>query len=112
VGRSGRPCLGLAYLESLGIKVRVMPNSGESKAGAQVSPQSRAQDLHAAFSDPDISVVLAAIGGDHAVELLPHRDYDLIRANPKGSQVWLDLRGALLFLETSEEVPLPDRVDA
>jgi muramoyltetrapeptide carboxypeptidase len=80
-----------AYLESLGLHVRVMPNSGEGKAGAQVSPQSRAEDLHAAFSDPDVTVVLAAIGGDHAVELLPHLDYDLIRANPKVFQGYSDV---------------------
>lgn len=30
----------------------------------------------------------------------------------RGSPAWLDLRGALLFLETSEEVPTPERVDA
>jgi muramoyltetrapeptide carboxypeptidase len=30
----------------------------------------------------------------------------------KGSPAWPDLGGALLFLETSEEVPPPDRVDA
>jgi muramoyltetrapeptide carboxypeptidase len=36
-------------------------------------------------------VVLAAIGGDHAVELLPHLDYDLIRANPKLFQGYSDV---------------------
>jgi muramoyltetrapeptide carboxypeptidase LdcA involved in peptidoglycan recycling len=82
---------GQAYLESLGLKIRVMPNSGEGKAGARVTPQSRAEDLHAAFSDPDVTVVLAAIGGDHAVELLPHLDYDLIRANPKLFQGYSDV---------------------
>jgi len=30
----------------------------------------------------------------------------------EGSPAWLDLRGALLFLETSEEIPSPERVDA
>jgi muramoyltetrapeptide carboxypeptidase len=79
------------YLESLGLKVRVMPHSGRMMAGRQVSPQSRADDLHAAFSEPDVAVVLAAIGGGHAVELLPHLDYGLIRANPKVFQGYSDL---------------------
>jgi muramoyltetrapeptide carboxypeptidase len=61
-----------SYLESLGLRVRVMPHSGQAMASKQVSPESRVDDLHAAFSDPDVAVVLAAIGGDHAVELLPH----------------------------------------
>jgi muramoyltetrapeptide carboxypeptidase LdcA involved in peptidoglycan recycling len=30
----------------------------------------------------------------------------------KGSQAWLDLQGALLVLETSEEMPPPHQVDA
>jgi LD-carboxypeptidase N-terminal domain len=60
-----------------------MPNSGPDNAGVPVSPRSRAADLHAAFSDPEVKVVLAAIGGDHAAEVLPHLDYGLIRANPK-----------------------------
>jgi muramoyltetrapeptide carboxypeptidase len=80
-----------SYLESLGLQIRVMPHSGQAMAGAQVSPQSRAEDLHAAFSDPDVAAVLAAIGGDHAVELLPHLDYQLIRANPKLFQGYSDL---------------------
>jgi muramoyltetrapeptide carboxypeptidase len=80
-----------AYLESLGLRVRVMPHSGRAMAGRQVSPQARAEDLHAAFADPDVAVVLAAIGGDHAAELLPHLDYQLIRANPKLFQGYSDL---------------------
>lgn len=90
-----------AYLESLGLRVRVMPNSGPDRAGRPVAPRSRADDLHAAFSDPEVAVVLAAIGGDHAVELLPHLDRGLIRANPKLFQGYSDvtvLHWALLEL--------------
>jgi muramoyltetrapeptide carboxypeptidase len=80
-----------SYLETLGLRVRMMPHTGQSMAGKRVAAQSRADDLHAAFSDPDVAVVLAAIGGDHAVELLPHLDYQLIRANPKLFQGYSDL---------------------
>jgi muramoyltetrapeptide carboxypeptidase len=79
-----------SYLESLGLRLHVMPHSGQAMAGKRVSPESRADDLHAAFSDPEVAVVLAAIGGDHAVELLPHLDYQLIRANPKLFQGYSD----------------------
>jgi muramoyltetrapeptide carboxypeptidase len=68
-----------------------MPGSGADQAGRTVSPRARAEDLHAAFADPEVTVVLAAIGGDHAVELLPHLDYDLIRANPKLFQGYSDV---------------------
>ena len=80
-----------AYLESLGLRIRVMPHSGQATAGLRVTPQTRAEDLHAAFSDPQVDVVLAAIGGDHAVELLPYLDYQLIRTNPKLFQGYSDM---------------------
>ena len=81
-----------AYLEgSLGLRLRVMPGSGGGQAGRPVSPGARAEGLHAAFADPEVTVVLAAIGGDHAVELLPNLDYGLIRANPKLFQGYSDV---------------------
>jgi muramoyltetrapeptide carboxypeptidase len=81
-----------AYLEgSLGLRLRVMPASGAERAGKPVSPRARADDLHAAFADPEVTVVLAAIGGDSAIELLPHLDYGLIRANPKLFQGYSDV---------------------
>jgi muramoyltetrapeptide carboxypeptidase LdcA involved in peptidoglycan recycling len=46
-------------------------------------PADRARDLHAAFADPDITAVLATIGGDDQITVLRHLDPDLIRANPK-----------------------------
>lgn len=43
----------------------------------------RVADLHEAFADPAVGGILTAIGGHHSNQLLPHLDYDLIRANPK-----------------------------
>lgn len=47
------------------------------------SPAERAADLHAAFADPDIKAVIATIGGEDQITVLPHLDAELIRANPK-----------------------------
>lgn len=47
------------------------------------TPQERAADLHAAFADPGIGAVVASIGGDDQITVLPHLDDALIRANPK-----------------------------
>jgi muramoyltetrapeptide carboxypeptidase LdcA involved in peptidoglycan recycling len=47
------------------------------------TPQERADDLHAAFADPSIKAVIATIGGDDQITVLPHLDEELIRANPK-----------------------------
>lgn len=47
------------------------------------SPVDRARDLNAAFADPDIRAVLATIGGDDQITVVPHLDADLVRADPK-----------------------------
>ncbi|MBD0326453.1 MAG: LD-carboxypeptidase, partial [Pyrinomonadaceae bacterium] len=43
----------------------------------------RLDDLHAMFSDPQISAIFALRGGYGAPQLLDRIDYDLIRRNPK-----------------------------
>ncbi len=47
------------------------------------SPRDRAADLMAAFADPDIKAVLASIGGDDQITVLPFLDPDVVAANPK-----------------------------
>lgn len=82
---------GRAYLESLGLRLKVMPNAlalGDWTAG---TPRQRADDLHAAFTDPEVSVVLCAIGGNHSNELVDLLDHDLIGSNPKVFQGLSDI---------------------
>ena len=47
------------------------------------SPQARANDLMAAFADPAIRAVLASIGGDDQITVLPFLDPAIMRENPK-----------------------------
>lgn len=58
----------------------------------------RARDLHAAFADPDITAVMAVIGGDDQITLLPHLDAELIRAHPKPFFGYSDNTNLLHFL--------------
>ena len=51
------------------------------KMGA--TPRERADDIHAAFADPTVKAVIASIGGDDQITVLPLLDRELIRANPK-----------------------------
>jgi muramoyltetrapeptide carboxypeptidase LdcA involved in peptidoglycan recycling len=46
-------------------------------------PDLRAADLMAAFADPSIAGIVATIGGEDAIRLLPHVDLDVIAAHPK-----------------------------
>jgi muramoyltetrapeptide carboxypeptidase LdcA involved in peptidoglycan recycling len=47
------------------------------------SPRDRAADLNAAFADPEIRAVLATIGGDDQITVIPHLDAGPVRADPK-----------------------------
>ena len=47
------------------------------------APRDRAADLMAAFADPGIAGILATIGGDDQLTVLPFLDPDLVAANPK-----------------------------
>ncbi|MPZ63920.1 MAG: LD-carboxypeptidase [Propionibacteriales bacterium] len=47
------------------------------------SARDRAADLNAAFGDPEIRAVLATIGGEDQITVVPHLEPDTIRADPK-----------------------------
>src|SRR5690349_4062264 len=47
------------------------------------SPRERAADLMAAWADPSIKAVLATIGGDDQLTVLPHLDPAVFVADPK-----------------------------
>ncbi|HZT93554.1 MAG TPA: S66 peptidase family protein [Gaiellaceae bacterium] len=80
-----------AYLESLGLNVRLMPNAARTDAWASAPPEDRVADLHAAFADESVAVVLCGIGGNHSNQLLPLLDFELIREHPKIFQGYSDI---------------------
>lgn len=47
------------------------------------SPEDRARDLMAAYADPRIRAVMATIGGDDQITVLPHLDPAVFLADPK-----------------------------
>jgi muramoyltetrapeptide carboxypeptidase LdcA involved in peptidoglycan recycling len=62
------------------------------------TPMARAADVHAAFADPDVTAVIASIGGDDQIKVLPYLDRDLLRANPKPFFGYSDNTNLLVFL--------------
>ncbi|GAB2027216.1 S66 family peptidase [Lactovum odontotermitis] len=72
-----------ARLEALGYKVTFAEHILENDILSSASIASRVSDLHAAFTDPNVKLVLTTIGGYNSNELLPHIDWDIIQANPK-----------------------------
>jgi muramoyltetrapeptide carboxypeptidase LdcA involved in peptidoglycan recycling len=71
--------LGLERMRELGLEPVEFPTTRASVA----SPAERARDIVAAFADPSIEAIVAAIGGDDQLKVLPHLDADVLRANPK-----------------------------
>ena len=64
------------------------------------TPQDRAADLNAAFADPGIRAVLATIGGEDQITVVPHLDPDLVRADPKPFLGYSDNTNLLSWLWT------------
>ena len=72
--------LGLRRLrEDIGLEPVEYPTTRRLRASAA----DRAADLVAAFADPSITAVLATIGGDDQLTVLPHLDAEIVAANPK-----------------------------
>ena len=70
-------------LESLSLKVSFSQYAfSRSQRGCPTDVE-KVDDLHAAFLDPNVKGILAAIGGFNSNQLLGRIDWDIIRANPK-----------------------------
>ena len=64
--------IGLRRLKELGLNVKFMPNSCMGLEYVKNHPEKRAEDLLAAFQDPETDMILCAIGGDDTYRLLPY----------------------------------------
>lgn len=64
--------IGLRRLKEFGLNVRFMPHALEGLEYIKEHPEKRAEDLLAAFRDPEIDMILCAIGGDDTYRLLPY----------------------------------------
>lgn len=89
-GGAGEPALrwryeqGVKRLEEVfGLKVIPMPNSLKGEDYLYKHPQARAEDLMTAFKDKSIKGIIANIGGEDSIRLLPYIDFNVVRENPK-----------------------------
>ncbi|CRK83095.1 S66 family peptidase [Neobacillus massiliamazoniensis] len=103
-GGAGEPELrwryeqGVKRLEEVfGLKVIPMPNSLKGGDYLYKNPQARAEDLMTAFKDESIKGIIANIGGEDSIRLLPYIDFDVIRENPKIFMGYSDVTVSHLF---------------
>ena len=59
------------------------------------SPRQKAEQIHAAFADPRVEMILALRGGYSAMKALPFIDFELIRTHPKIIAGFSDLSALL-----------------
>lgn len=64
--------IGLQRLEGYGICVKFAPNARRGMAFLDAHPEARAADMIEAFSDPDVDMILCAIGGEDTYRLAPY----------------------------------------
>ena len=75
---------GIEALHGLGYRTVVSPHAlGRGPLYYAGTVEQRVADLHAAFANPAIDVIICSRGGWGSAELLPHLDAGLVRANPK-----------------------------
>jgi len=70
-------------MDMFGLECVAAPNSLRGEEYLDKNPDARAEDLMWAFSQTQVSGIIANIGGNDSVRLLPYIDYDVIRNNPK-----------------------------
>lgn len=79
------------------------------------SPGARAADINAAFADPTIRGLVAVVGGEDQITVIPHLDSRLVRADPKpflgtsdntNLHHWLWAHGVASFYGGSTQVHL------
>ncbi|MCT2537686.1 LD-carboxypeptidase [Aquibacillus koreensis] len=83
--------------EVFGLEVVTMPNSLKGSAYVYENPKARAEDLMLAFQDTSIKAIIANIGGDDSIRLLPYIDFNTIKDNPKIFMGYSDVTMSHLF---------------
>ncbi|MDO8658127.1 MAG: LD-carboxypeptidase [Candidatus Levybacteria bacterium] len=70
-------------LEKIGLVVTFGEHVEETDIFNSSSVDSRVEDVHQAFLDPQVKAILTVIGGYNSNQLLQHLDWDIIKRHPK-----------------------------
>lgn len=72
--------IGLKRMREYGVNVKFLPHALKGRAYVQEHPEERAADLLQAFADPEIDMILCAVGGEDTYRLLPYLfDHDELK---------------------------------
>lgn len=82
IGKESRKIANSRFAE-LGLILTFSKHGEETDNFASSNIQSRIEDLHAAFLDPDVKAIFTVIGGFNSNQLLRYIDWNIIKNNPK-----------------------------
>lgn len=71
------------WIRGMGLVPKFGPNAGGQYGYLAGTDEQRADDLNAAYADPEVKAVFAVRGGWGGARILPLLDWKTIRANPK-----------------------------
>ena len=74
------------------------PTARKSSEYLTNNPENRADDINQAFKDPSIKGIIATIGGNDQIRILPYLDKKVISENPKIFMGYSDCTNLHLFL--------------
>lgn len=85
-----------AFIAAQGWQPKLMPNAKNKMGYLAGTDQERADDLNAAFKDPDIDGIICIRGGYGSMRILPLLDEKMIRRNPKVLMGFSDITALLV----------------
>ena len=83
--------------ETLSLVIKEYPTAKMDAHELYLHPEVRAADINAAFADPEIKAIIASIGGDDSVRILPYLERETIRNNPKILMGYSDITTLLTY---------------
>lgn len=89
---------GRTYLESMGFEVVDGSLYGKQDHYRSGSIRQRAEEFNTLLYREDISILMAAIGGNNTNSLLPYIDYEYLKAHPKAVVGYSDTTALLLAI--------------
>ncbi|MEV0388992.1 S66 peptidase family protein [Nonomuraea sp. NPDC050643] len=85
----------LGALADHGFAVRLAPSTTADDGLLAAEPSQLAAELHSLLAEPEVNIVLAAVGGYTSLAVAPHLDFDFIAAHAKPIIGYSDLTSIL-----------------
>lgn len=95
----------IQWLEEQGFQVTVADQVYTQSNQSAGSVSDKINALHDAFSDNDVDIIMTSCGGNGAIHLLDHINFDLIRNNPKPFIGFSDITILLNAIYTHTGIP-------